>query len=343
MKKIILLACLLWSANLLAAPSQSTSTVEDVKITILSDMVTSYMTHAEWGFAALVEVKVGGTWQKLLFDTGAEPETVLHNAKIQGVDICTINHVVLSHNHGDHTMGLVKLRETCRATNPNAFKYAYVGGPEIFWARPMEGGGDDNVMLVEKGKFEALGGQFIMPKNANSNMPIPGFPGVWASGKTPRLFDEKTYPGEPLMINPNTGRGEVDIVPEDQSLIIKTAKGLIVITGCAHAGVINTINQARSMFRTQVHALIGGFHLFGKNSGNPSTVGTLDWVAAQMKGFNISYILGAHCTGLQRIVFLRKALKMTDKTAVVSTIDTKFTLSDGIVASDLNLPIEKEE
>jgi len=347
--------------------SATMAQVDDVRVTVLGDMTVSRWTHGEWGFSALVEVKINGAWKKILFDTGAEPATVALNvdrlANLQKMkdasgnplSVCDADTVVLSHNHQDHTMGLIELRRRCQKTNPNALSTAYVGGPEIFWSRPYTtqfpsstGRIDDNVMLAGngiakalgldaeydkmgvKGLYEATGAHFVIPQNKQP-MELTGFPGVWITAGIPRIYDEKTYPGQPNFVDPSTGKPSPDTVPEDQALVINTSKGLVVITGCAHAGVVNTALYAQKISNRPIYALLGGYHLLQEKKGDVSTVGTLSWTAAQMAGMNITYLLGAHCTGLEAFAILRDMLKMDSTHAVYSTIATVFDLTKGIL------------
>ncbi|MGZ3695304.1 MAG: MBL fold metallo-hydrolase, partial [Bdellovibrionota bacterium] len=338
----------------------------DVRVTILGDMTVSRWTHGEWGFSALVELKINGEWKKILFDTGAEPATVatnvnalanlqkLKDASGKPISVCDAETVVLSHNHQDHTMGLVELRRRCAKSNPKALSTTYVGGPEIFWARPYSpskpnsiGRSDDNVMLAGngigkafgldpeydtvgvKGLYEAAGGHFIVPQD-HQPLALDGFPGVWITGSVPREFDEKTYPGEPNIVDPASGKASVDQVPEDQALVINTSKGLVVITGCAHAGVVNTALYAQKLMNRPIYALLGGYHLYQEKIGDGTVPGTLSWTAAQLAPMGIKYLLGAHCTGLEAFAILRKLLGFDSVHAVYSTVATIFDLANGI-------------
>ncbi|MGZ3650277.1 MAG: MBL fold metallo-hydrolase [Bdellovibrionota bacterium] len=348
--------------------------VEDVHVTILGDTTVSRWTHGEWGFSALVEVKIGGIWKKIVFDTGAEPSTVPSNverlASLQKVkdangkplSLCDAEVAVLSHNHQDHTLGLVEIRRRCGGAN--ALATAYVGSPEIFWSRAYKGASpigrtDDNVMIAGNGiakalgldaeydtqgvkqLYESTGGHFVMPQN-HEPMALAGFPGVWITGSIPRVFDEKTYPGKPNIVDPATNQAATDTVPEDQALVINTAKGLVVITGCAHSGVVNTALYAQKMLGQvmPVYALLGGFHLFQMKVGDANTPGTLAFTAAQLasNGLGIQFLLGAHCTGLEAFAYLRKTMGLDSLHAVYSTIATTFDLANGIVppATGLN-------
>src|SRR5689334_9012911 len=105
-----------------AAWAQSPQRLNDVRVTVLSTMLTDSQGIGEWGFAALVET--GG--RRILFDTGARPDTVWKNVQELKLDLSTITDVILSHNHGDHTGGLLTLRRELAKKNPKALTKAHV-------------------------------------------------------------------------------------------------------------------------------------------------------------------------------------------------------------------------
>jgi 7,8-dihydropterin-6-yl-methyl-4-(beta-D-ribofuranosyl)aminobenzene 5'-phosphate synthase len=177
---------------------------------------------------------------------------------------------------------------------------------------------------------ESSGGQFVIPQNHQS-MALSGFPGVWMTGSIPRVYDEKTYPGVPQIVDPSSGKASIDLAPEDQALVINTKKGLVVITGCAHSGVVNTVVYAQKMMNRPVYALLGGYHLFQMKIGDGTSPGTISWTAKQLIPFGIQYLLGAHCTGLEAFGVLRSRLGLDSIHAVYSTIATTFDLTNGIV------------
>ncbi len=313
-----------------AALNRSVPAVDDVKVTILSDMIVSSGTVAEWGFSAWVEITKDGKKTNILFDTGAS-DRVIGNATKLGIDICTADDVVLSHNHGDHTQGLVPIRTFCKDKNPNAAIRAHVGGPEIFWPRTMPNMQDDNVMIDVKPKYEALGGTFVTDDKLT---PLANIAGVWTSGKITRMRDEKVHPTDIPMTTP-TGEKIEDQIPEEQALVINTKKGLVVITGCGHAGLTNTLEHVRNATKQdKVFALVGGLHLFAKPVGTNADVGSLTWETTQLGRMKPTYILGGHCTGLERVFFMREKLNIPEKNASISTIGAQLTM-DGIVAGRL--------
>jgi 7,8-dihydropterin-6-yl-methyl-4-(beta-D-ribofuranosyl)aminobenzene 5'-phosphate synthase len=318
--------------------------VDNYKITILSDGIMGNFTIGEWGFGALVEVTSGGVTKRFFFDTGANPQTVVANAKTLGINICDVQDVILSHNHWDHTSGLDTMRSSCKDINPDAFKNAYIGGEEIFWPRVNADGSiaaaPQNYMLGEKPRYLAQGGTFIL--NSQPTPQFLGLPGVWLTGKIARNHDEKTYPGTPNIMNLAGVRGP-DLMPEEHALVINTATGMVVVTGCAHAGLINTIEAAQAILggAKPPVTIVGGIHLFSRPLGDENTEGTVAWVAHQLELNGAIGMLGGHCTGLERFAFLRKLLNLEDSAASYSTIGTRLSMSEGFTYTSpaLNTPL----
>jgi 7,8-dihydropterin-6-yl-methyl-4-(beta-D-ribofuranosyl)aminobenzene 5'-phosphate synthase len=293
-----------------ATPSpEARAEVQSLKVTILSTMLADEGI-GEWGFAALVEAD----GKRILFDTGARPNTVLENAKELKIDLGDVQEVILSHFHGDHTTGLMTLRREFSKTNPAAFSRVHVG-KGIFLERR---GREHNPMIEAKKEYEATGGKFIV-----HDKPDEILPGVWLTGPVPRTYPEKNYPA-----GIEVKQGEVwveDNLPEDQSLVFNTSRGLVLLAGCGHAGVINTVEYARKIIRpAPLSAAIGGFHLYNAKDEQ------LNWTADKMKEFQIVQILGAHCTGIESVYRLRQRLGLGRHDCVVGTVGAVFDLKDGI-------------
>ena len=157
---------------------QAPRTVRSFRVKALSTMLSGNPNGGigEWGFAAIVEVD----GQRILFDTGARPDTVLKNAKELGVDLANVKDVILSHNHPDHTNGLMTLRREYAKTNPTALSRAHVG-KGIFWNRPSKSG-EANIMVKIKPEYEGAGGVFI-----EYDEPKEILPGVWLTAWAPNL------------------------------------------------------------------------------------------------------------------------------------------------------------
>jgi len=305
------------------SPASALGAVHAVKITVLSTMLTDTVGVGEWGFSALVEVD----GNRVLFDTGGRPETVLNNARELGVDLSNVEDVILSHNHSDHVTGLVTLRRELSNANPRALCRAHVGRG-IFWERLIPPGvrGSDKMTMAEvKKAYEALGGKFIEyvePKQL--------FTGVWLTGPVPRPFPEKNYPAMNHYRDPD-GNLIVDNIPEDQSLVLDTDKGLVVLTGCGHAGLINILTYGGQTVRpgAQVYAALGGFHLFSAKAD------TLSWTADKLKELGVAQIMGAHCTGIEPVYYFRERLGLERKACVVGAVGATFELGKGINAGNI--------
>ena len=292
-----------------------TPAIAALKVTILSTMLSGDPRAGvgEWGFAALVEAD----GHRLLIDTGARPDTVAKNAAELGIDLSTVEELVLTHNHSDHTGGLITLRREAMSRNPRALARAHVGRG-IFYSRPGKDGAEDNGLLGKKAEYEALGGTFV-----EHDGPYQLLPGVWLTGPVPRPHPEKNWSGLQKLRGPS---GEVeDTVPEDSAVVIATAKGLVVVSGCGHAGIVNTLEYAGTIVPGgKVYAALGGFHLFAASDEQ------LRWTAERLAALGVSQLLGAHCTGIEAVFRMRELAKLSRKTAVVGAVGATFTLTDGI-------------
>ena len=293
--------------------SKESTTVTSLKITTLSTMLAD-KGIGEWGYSALVEVD----GKKILFDTGQRPETVLQNAKDLGIDLADVEDVFLSHYHGDHTGGLLTLRKELKKINPNALIRVHVG-KGIFNERI----GFGNKMPKIKDELEADGVQFIVYENQHEL-----FPGVWITGPIERVHDEKNWFSH---IKIKMGDDFIeDYVPEDQSLVIDTADGFVLVSGCGHAGIVNTLEHIRSnIYNKSVFAVIGGFHLIDATDAH------LKWTSDKLRDFGVSKIIGSHCTGINSLYTLRSLLNLSRPNAVVGSIGDSFDLENGINAGHI--------
>jgi 7,8-dihydropterin-6-yl-methyl-4-(beta-D-ribofuranosyl)aminobenzene 5'-phosphate synthase len=299
-----------------SAGAQSTDApVKAMKVTVLSTMLVGGAREGvgEWGFAAVLEVD-GRRW---LIDTGARAETVLKNAQELKVDLSAITDLVITHNHDDHTGGLLTLRREMARKNPAALTRAHVA-KGIFTSRLDKAGREGGGLLPIKAEYEKLGGTFV-----EYDKPTRLAPGVWMTGPVPRTYPERNWSVSTMLQTP--GGPVEDNVPEDSSIVIQTAQGLVVVSGCGHAGIINTVEFAqKAVQQAPVHAAIGGFHLFAASDE------TLAWTAGKLKDAKLAYLLGAHCTGIESVFRIRQALGLARKQAVVGAVGSSFTLGTGI-------------
>lgn len=292
--------------------------IHALKVTLLSTMLVGDPTGiGEWGFSALVEAD----GHRVLLDTGAHPDTVLDNARDLKIDLSDVRDVILTHNHWDHVSGLITLRKEMMKKNPLALSRVYVARG-IFYSRPSPQG-EHNQMIALKKEYEATGGKFVELDNAAEI-----FPGAWLTGPVPRKYPEHNWSSTGKVQTP-AGLVE-DNIPEDQSLVLNTPEGLVVITGCGHAGIVNILTFAREQFPNEpVEAVIGGLHLF------PATDQQLDWTADKLKDFKVANLVGAHCTGIEAVYRIRERLALPRSSAVVGTVGSTFVLGEGIHTGQL--------
>jgi len=315
---------LLGGLSALALPSfadDSGSKIKTLRITILSTQLADRDYLAEWGFAALVEVD----GRRFLFDSGAHPDFVLKNAKAMKLDLSDIDEMVLSHNHNDHSGGIIALRSHFMKINPKALSVTHAG-IGIFGRRIDRQGRDDNGTLPIRAAYEKLGGKWVQHVK-----PAELAPGVWMTGPVPRPNNEHNWSGYRQMIDERTGLpGPEDNVPEDSALIFDTPKGLVILTGCGHAGIVNIAQYARNIVRpAPIEALVGGLHLFNASDE------TIAWTADQLKAMEVHNLLGGHCTGIEATYKLRAALGLDRKTATVAAVGSVYDLADGLHPGDM--------
>lgn len=257
-------------------------------VTILVENSTPSPTLiGEYGFSALVEVDD----YKILFDTGSA-QALYHNAPQMGIDLNKVDALVISHGHFDHTGGLLSY---LKQYGPRPV-YAHSG---IFVSRPLPlgrnnykdiGCGFSRDDLLKAGAQLHLNDEFS-----------PIFPGVYISGTIPRNNQFEDTGGKFKMVI--DGETQDDPLIDDSTLIIDHPEGLIIVSGCAHAGVINIIEHARRQTgKSQVLAFIGGTHLITASQQR------LDQTISALDSFSISRIIVSHCTGFYAAAYLYNAL-----------------------------------
>jgi len=229
----------------------------------------------------------------ILLDTGWKPRVFLNNLAKLGVDQNGIEKLVLSHGHRDHTGGLVaflKLRTSSTplpitahpdVREPKAIK---VAGLKIPLGVPTL-----NSQMEAKVKFEL------------SKEPVEILPGLYTTGEI-KLTERTEKPGsEPRAQHKVNGQWEWDPIMDDLSLVLKTDKGLVIITGCCHAGLLNTCAKATRMFGGKIHAVIGGTHMMRYTEQEVEHVEN-----ALEKDYGSPQLYLNHCTGKKAVEQLKK-------------------------------------
>ena len=256
----------------------------EIKITTLSENAATGGSLGEWGLSMLVEVD----GRKILFDTGAGVAAV-HNAPLMGVDLREIDAIVLSHGHHDHTGGL---RDVLRMAGK---KLEVVAHPDI-WGRKYGaiGGGParfNGVPFVKEG-LESLGASFRL-----SREPVTLAAGIVTTGEIPMVTDYEAV--EKYLYVKEGDRLVQDPLADDLALVIDTEFGLVVILGCAHRGIVNTLRHARKLTGKElIYAAIGGTHLLNASQER------LDRTAADLEEMGVQHLGVSHCTGFNASAYL---------------------------------------
>ncbi len=251
----------------------------------VKDMRIGNSIVAEHGFSALVTVTSGALSRTMLFDFGFSEWGVGHNMDALGVDPGTIEVCALSHGHMDHFGGMFQVAKNLKkgislVLHPAAFRQPrYIKLSEDLRIYFPELNRED----VEKAGFEII----------ETKEPKPLLDGqVLFLGEVPRKTDFEK--GLPYGFYEEDGKELWDAIEDDTALVINLkSKGLVILTGCAHSGVINTVYHAKEVTGVnKVHAVMGGFHLSGPQF-EPIIQPTID----AMKEIGPDYVIPTHCTG----------------------------------------------
>lgn len=218
-----------------------------LKFTILYDNYSHEQgTKPDWGFSCLIE----GTEKVILFDTGTQPDILLHNVDHLSVDLKKVEKIVISHDHDDHMGALSDVLDR----NPDVSVYL----PVSF--------ADKIVRSVEAKKARVVGVD------------------------------------EPVEICRNVySTGEMGVAIKEQSLIINTKKGLIIVTGCSHQGIVNVLKRAKKVVDKPIYLVFGGFHL----GEIPDAM--VEEIIKNFKELGVEKCGATHCTGDRPIALFKKA------------------------------------
>ena len=232
---------------------------------------------AEHGWSVYIESDQGN----FLFDTG-QGKGIINNARHFKKDLSTIQGIMISHHHYDHTGGLLDVLEQTGKVNvyshPELFKNSYV----------VDEGKEKNIGIPFRREIlESKGAQFKF--NTSFREIVPN---LMLSGEIPRLTEFEKG-SKKLLIKTAEGYTQ-DLIFDDQTLIVNTEKGLIIILGCSHSGIINIINYIIDKTgQNHIRTIIGGTHL------GPASEETKEKTIQALKKFDIEKIGVSHCTGLK--------------------------------------------
>lgn len=245
--------------------------------------------QAEHGFAALVEVTKGGKSHKVLFDAGLTPDGMRHNMERLGIDPKDIDVVILSHGHMDHTAGLGGFVDAVGGT----VNMPVVLHPEAWTTRRLNVPGRQPLNMPHPSKSALEGVGFEVIENPRPSCLLDG--ALLMTGEVDRVTEFETgMPGHERFRN---GEWEPDpLIIDDQALIANVAgKGLVVLTGCGHAGIVNIARYAQRLTgESKIYSLMGGYHLTGYGMQ-----GIIEPTVEAMKELEPEVLVPAHCTGWQ--------------------------------------------
>jgi 7,8-dihydropterin-6-yl-methyl-4-(beta-D-ribofuranosyl)aminobenzene 5'-phosphate synthase len=268
---------------------------------------------AEHGLSLLITVYQKENRRSILFDTGYSQIGVLHNMERLGINLKEIEAIVISHGHMDHTGALNSILD--KAPRPLTL-VVHPGG----FLHPRYFSLDDGTRLLfpqtlvrtelESRKVEII--ETKTPKLIVDNM-------VLVTGQVERTTEfEKGLQNAVVEIN---GKPEKDTIPDDQALVIHLRdKGMVVISGCSHAGIVNTILFSRKVSGLEkLHAVLGGFHLSG-----PAFEPVIEKTIEVLIKMAPKVIVPMHCTGWNAIQRFSKALPFS---FILNSVGSRFTLS----------------
>jgi len=274
----------------------------EIRITTLSENTANHGFLAEWGLSILVEVDGA----RILMDTGWGFSAV-YNAQLLGIDLDSIDTIVLSHGHRDHTGGLRDILRRKRnpvnvIAHPDmwASKYTHFDTRDEFSGTPFS-----------QESLESLGARFNLSRG-----PVRITEHVMTSGEIPMLSGYEII--EDNLLVKQGAVLHADKLADDLALIIETDYGLVLVLGCAHHGIVNTLRHAQKVTDQElVYAIIGGTHLYRASTER------ITKTIADLKEAGIQKLGVSHCTGF--VASSRLACEFPDA-FFLNNAGTQFTL-----------------
>jgi 7,8-dihydropterin-6-yl-methyl-4-(beta-D-ribofuranosyl)aminobenzene 5'-phosphate synthase len=272
--------------------------------------------HSEHGLSYHIETFVDGKSYPFMFDYGLDFHGVSKNMELLDLDVRRLQALGLSHGHFDHYESLNSMLRYNRAkirkgiplyVGEETFAHRFVNLP----AGRYDPSGLNDLGQLKREEIETLG----LVKIIEIKEPTPIVPGAYLTGNIERVTEYEK--GSPILFIRRGDKMELDLFMGEQSLVFNMkGKGLVVVSSCAHAGVVNTVKHAQKMTgMNKVHAIIGGFHLIG------APMPKIEQTIADVKAINPDYIVPMHCSGWEAISTFAKEMP---KQFIINTAGTRY-------------------
>jgi 7,8-dihydropterin-6-yl-methyl-4-(beta-D-ribofuranosyl)aminobenzene 5'-phosphate synthase len=288
--------------------------VRDSKITKRYRSVPGKAILAEHGISFYVETVVNGKTSACMFDYGHDSLGVMNNIALLGLDIGKTSAFSLSHGHWDHFMAAVSILKQNQSRIAGGTPF-FVGEEAFARRYSLRPGTTEPADLgqLKKEDIEALGLKVVEVK-----APVQIIPGAYFTGNIERVTAYEKVP--PTLLIKRGEKPEPDDFRGEQGLFFNVkGKGLVVISGCAHAGIVNTVKHAQKIAGTdKVHAVMGGFHLI---NAKPEVI---ENTVTDIKAMKPDYVVPMHCTGFEAIVAFSKEMP---NEFTINTAGTQYTFA----------------
>ena len=278
-----------------------TGELNRIKITTLAEDSVLYESPylGQHGISFLVTAERDGTIKNVLVDVAQNPSALLENANMMDISLSCIDAIVLTHCHYDHTQGLAKvLKEIGKKdlpviAHPDIFRLNFISDPYLRHVGVMDEDKQANI--------EDSGGTLYLTRD-----PLEIMPGLITTGQVERATDFEEV-GISLSTIEND-QVKPDLMLDDISLVANVkGKGVVIVTGCSHAGIVNITKQAVKLTKTEkIHGIIGGLHLIEAIGAAEIRIKK---TAQVLKQFDPDWVYAGHCTGFKAQVELYNTFK----------------------------------